>query len=271
MEIQWSLLLFSLIAGTGGSLLAFTGLAEALGHAPKARKQLLIVVLVLVVVGGLCSVMHLEQKANIMAAAANVFSFSPISMELIMVGFAFVIGVVYLVCAVKEVGAGALRVVGVLGIIAGVLLGYVTGSGYQMGSQPNWNTVLLPLAYLGTDLACGGALFLAICAASKAEGEPAKPLPTVAFGAGVLSVVLFLAYGLTSGFAAEPAMFGIGAVCAVAAAGVLATCLKGAKLAPAAGACVLALVAGVCLRAFMWLIGTGTLDLFTAAAEHLVL
>ncbi|MCI8367644.1 MAG: dimethyl sulfoxide reductase anchor subunit, partial [Eggerthellaceae bacterium] len=132
MEIQWSLLLFSALAGAGGSLLAFTGIAELMGKAPKAKKQMLAIVLVLVIAGGLFSVLHLEQKANIMAAAANVFSFSAISMELIFVGLVAVMAIIYLVCAAREVSGGAVKAVAVISIVVGLLLGYVTGSGYQM-------------------------------------------------------------------------------------------------------------------------------------------
>ncbi|MCI8366416.1 MAG: hypothetical protein HFJ66_02290, partial [Eggerthellaceae bacterium] len=38
-----------------------------------------------------------------------------------------------------------------------------------------------------------------------------------------------------------------------------------------AAALVFAAIASVCLRAYMWVLGTGTLDLFGAAAQHLVL
>ena len=83
MSIQWPLLVFSLLAGSGGALLAFTGVAEATGVAKKTRNAAVACALVLLVVGGCASVVHLAQPANIMAAAANVFSFSGISVELI--------------------------------------------------------------------------------------------------------------------------------------------------------------------------------------------
>ena len=86
MAIQWPLVIFSLLAGAGGALLAFVGLSGVLGLAKKARVPAAVGALVLLVVGGCASVAHLAQPANIMAAAANVFSFSGISVELIMLG-----------------------------------------------------------------------------------------------------------------------------------------------------------------------------------------
>ena len=38
MEIQWPLVLFSLLAGTGGALAAFVGLAGLLGGTRKVRE-----------------------------------------------------------------------------------------------------------------------------------------------------------------------------------------------------------------------------------------
>ena len=45
----------------------------------------------------------------------------------------------------------------------------------MMTSRPVWNTVALPLAYLGTALATGAALYLVLCAALKVdEGDVKK-------------------------------------------------------------------------------------------------
>lgn len=273
MEIQWSLLLFSALAGAGGSLLALTGAAELMGKAPKGKKTNLIVVLVLVIAGGLFSVLHLEQKANIMAAAANVFSFSAISMELIFVGLVAVMAIVYLVCTAREVAEATVKAVAVIGIVVGLLLGYVTGSGYQMGAMPYWDTPALPLAYLGTDLALGAALYGLLALAAKDNAQGALPAQFAVVGAA-LSLVLCLAYGATSGFALEPVLFWLGVIVlgGVANTAVAAVALKQpSNMALYGAAVVFACIASVCLRAYMWALGTGTLDLFGAAAGHLVL
>lgn len=271
MEIQWSLLLFSALAGAGGSLLAFTSLAELMGKAPKAKKTIIIVVLALVVAGGLFSVLHLEQKANIMAAAANVFSFSAISLELIFVGLVAVAAIVYMVCTAREVAGTAIKVVAVIGIVVGLLLGYVTGSGYQMGAMPSWNTPALPLAYLGTDLALGAAIYGALAAKDDAQG--ALPAQFAVAGAA-LSLVLCLTYGGVTGFTLAPMLFWFGVIVlgGLANTVVAVVALKQPSNIVLYGiAIAFACVASVCLRAYMWAQGTGTLDLFAAAANHLVL
>ena len=67
MAIQWPLLIFSLLAGCGGVTLASAGVAELLGVAKKTRFIAVVVALVLLIVGGCASVLHLAQPANIMA------------------------------------------------------------------------------------------------------------------------------------------------------------------------------------------------------------
>lgn len=59
MDIQWPLVLFSLIAGTGGSLFAFVALSELVGGKGKTRFAATVTALVLIVVGGCLSMLHL--------------------------------------------------------------------------------------------------------------------------------------------------------------------------------------------------------------------
>lgn len=273
MEIQWSLLLFSLIAGTGGSLLVFNALSELFGYAKRSRMIIIVIAAALVVVGGTCSIFHLEQKRNLMAAATNIFSFSPISLELIMVGLTTFLCIVYFVCLLKEVDARACKVVAVLSILSGLALGFVTGDGYRMGAQPLWNTITLPLAYLGTDLAAGGALYLAVITGLKDTADVGRRPLALSVAMFVVSLAICLAYGLTVGFSLAPMLFWVGVMGAtvIGLACAVVLLLKGVSLPVSVAAVVFGLCAGGCLRAFMWVLGTGTLDLFTAAAEHAVL
>ncbi len=99
MEIQWPLVIFGLLAGCGGATIAFIGISEILGVGKKARIPAAIAAIILLIVGGCASVLHLGQPANIMAAAANVFSFSGISVEMIALGLNVIVAVVYLLLA----------------------------------------------------------------------------------------------------------------------------------------------------------------------------
>ena len=55
MAIQWPLVLFSLLAGAGGAMLAFAGLSQLLGGSRTVRRRAVWCALALFVIGGLCS------------------------------------------------------------------------------------------------------------------------------------------------------------------------------------------------------------------------
>lgn len=269
MAIQWSLVIFSLLAGCGGILLAFVGLGEFLGIGKKVRDRALIISLVLLIVGGCASVLHLGQPSNIMAAAANIFSFSGISVELILLGFNVIVAIIYLIA--RNSGEGALKVLGVLGIIGGILIAFFTGNGYVMESQPHWNTITLPLAYLGTALAMGAALYLALLiSADSGEEEIAKVKPFV-LGCAAIALITVLIYGFAGGLTSDVVAFW---VCAVVIGGIGAVACayflpKQKSLAYATLAC--AVVGGLGIRCAMWIAGSGFLEFFQDASVRAVL
>lgn len=268
MEIQWPLLLFSLLAGCGGALFACVGVSEIMKIGDKTRVPASVVALVLIVVGGFASVLHLAHPANIMAAASNIFSLSGISVELIMIGVNIIVVALYLLFASR--GGSAAKALGVIGIVTGLLLGFATGNGYVMQAQPLWNTFALPLAYLGSDIAMGVALFASMLLIFKDE-EGFAAFKMVFIGGTLAGLVLFLVYGALVGFAVDIMTYWVGAVLiggvVACACAYLATKNHTLAYASLAGA----VVGGVCIRAMMWLIGTGFLSLFTTAAMHGVL
>ena len=161
MAIQWPLVLFSLLAGAGGAMLAFAGLSQLLGGSRTVRRRAVWCALALFVIGGLCSVAHLASPLNAISAVTNLLSFSGISIELMLLGASFIAGAAYLVLTREEGRDGAVRVVAVLAVIFGVAIGFFCGHGYVIDAQPTWSTETLPLAYLGTSLALGGLRHLA--------------------------------------------------------------------------------------------------------------
>lgn len=282
MAIQWPLVIFGLLAGCGGATLAFVGLSEFLGIGQKARRPAALAALALLVVGGCASVAHLAQPANIMAAAANVFSFSGISVELIMLGANAIVAVAYLL-ATRTSGAAS-KVVGALGVVCGLGLAFCVGNGYAMDAQPLWNTPLLPLAYLGNGLACGGCLFLALVGAfapkSAAGADPvgavgpnadAARMKAFALGAVAIEALAFLAYGVFVGFAVDVPLFWGGAMAVGCVGAAACLMLVGKRPAAAWAALACSLVGGLCFRAVMWLLGAGFLSLFATAASRTLL
>lgn len=137
MDIQWPLVLFSLVAGTGGSLFAFVGLSELLGGSDKTRDAGAACSAVLLALGGCLSVLHLAAPLHAISAVTNLLSFSGISIELMLLGANFAIMVAYLLVRRRSKATAPLRVLSVLGIVLGLMLGYFCGHGYVIEGQPH--------------------------------------------------------------------------------------------------------------------------------------
>lgn len=269
MEIQWPLVLFSLFAGTGGTLFAFAGLSEVLGGTRRPREVAAAVSLALMVVGGCFSVLHLASPLHALSAVTNLLSFSGISIELMLLGATFAVVAIYLVlCKRGSAGTGAVKVVAVIGLTLGLMLAFFCGHGYVIEGQPTWNTNLLPCAYLGTCLACGAFAF-GLTWVFSGDGVLPGWMRTLTLVAGVLAALSTLGYAafLGSAAAAEPLLLWVG----VAACGIVGTIaaavavwrgpVSSAKVACVAGL-VCAVVAGLSVRMLMWVCATGFVNLF---------
>lgn len=259
-EVQWPLVFFSLLAGSGGTLACFLGLSELTGRAKEGRFVGSIVSLVLVVVGGCCSVLHLALPQNVMAAATNIFSFSGVSVELIMIGITFVVVFVYLVILVRVKNDTALKVFAVLGIVSGLVLAFVCGHGYVIESRHYWDTNLLPFAYLGSVLPVGAFAYLLIARIKGASLDDIASFRVWIVVAAVLSVVSMIAYMAFCGaeVLSRDLLNTVGLMVVCGMVGVVACTALSLKpsektfTAVASVAVVLALLGGLGTRVLMW-------------------
>ena len=229
MTIQWSLVLFTVLSGCGAGLFACTALDEFRGGAAsKVRLPACAVAVALLVVGGIASATHLSHVDRMMAVLAHPTA----------------------------------------GIVLAVAFAFACGVSYMMTSRPVWNTVALPLAYLGTALATGAALYLVMCAALKVDEGDVKKAGVYAAAGGALSLVLTVAFGLVSGtaFGDQAALFWVAVVlcgsAAPAVCGVLVARKSGGALSLGVVALAGALVGSVAVRAVMWLVGTAVANYF---------
>lgn len=279
MAIEWPLVLFSLLAGAGGCMFSYVGLSELLGTVKGQRFKLTVIALVITIVGGFCSVAHLAAPQNVMAAVWNLGSFSGISVELMLIGVACIVMVAYLVVLKRGANATALKVLGVLGIVAGLALGFFTGHGYVIEAQTAWNTEVLPLAYLGTSLAMGAFAYLTCAVALKADAADMERAGAAVCVGALAGALASAAYIVAVGFdhAAEAGVvlwagivacgIVITAICGVMAA--LKKNVGGALAVPVVGL-VAAFIGGLALRCFMWIMGGGFLTLFAVASTSRV-
>ena len=277
IEIQWPLVLFTLFSGIGAGMLVPAGVAELAGKRnEKTQVVALIISLALLVVGGCFSLLHLAAPHNVMAAVYNIFSFSGISMELILLGACCIVALVFLIAVKRGAGSGALKAIGIVGIVAAALLMYFCGHGYIMPSRPAWDTEMLPLAYFGTALAGGVFAYGVLLAACKGEEDQVKIYRLVALiGAIVCACTCALYCVAVLADAAEESMvafWGGLVVCGIVlmlVVGVLAYL----KLSPenlmgvAVAGLVVAVLAILAVRVVMWDTSEGYLELFNLAAS----
>ena len=276
-KIQWPLVLFSMLAGCGGCCFAFAGVAGALGESTTVTLWATGVSLVLVVVGAVCSMMHLATPRHAFAAVTHLLSFSGISVELIMLGVVSALMVAYGAACLWFDNELVRLVLGMAGALAGVVLAFVTGHGYLISSKPTWNTKKLPLAYTGTALVAGGFLYAAVSVATGGVWAMELPVKLLLAACAVFSAVTVAAYLGHLGMQTakkNPTLFWVGiVVCGLVvplacAAILLAPLPSMAFVAVAAVGFVAAMAGGLSLRMLMWIVGAGFLFFFEDAQAN---
>ena len=252
MEIQWSLVLFTCLSGAGAWLLACAGLDAFRGLTKKASVPAIVVAIVLIVAGGLASATHLTHVDRIMAVLAH--PAPGIFLEALLLGIDVIVAVVLLALVKREGSEAARKALGVAAVVMAVVFSYSCGSSYMMASQLAWNTVTLPLGYLGTAAATGTALWYVLCAALKEES------PALAFAAQ--ETVAGAALG------AEALTFWVGVVLCggvvPAACGFVGMKKPESALQLAVVAAAGALIGSVAFRVLMWLASVALMSLFGA-------
>lgn len=276
-KIQWPLVLFSMLAGCGGCCFAFAGVAGALGESTTVTLWATGISLVLVVVGAVCSMMHLATPRHAFAAVTHLLSFSGISVELIMLGVVSALMAAYGAACLWFDNELARLVLGIAGAVAGVVLAFVTGHGYLISSKPTWNTKKLPLAYTGTALVAGGFLYAAVSVATGGVWAMELPVKLLLAVCAVFSAVTVAAYLGHLGMQTakkNPTLFWVGiVVCGLVvplacAAILLAPLPSMAFVAVAAVGFVAAMAGGLSLRMLMWIVGAGFLFFFEDAQAN---
>ena len=276
-KIQWPLVLFSMLAGCGGCCFAFAGVAGALGESTTVTLWATGVSLVLVVVGAVCSMMHLATPRHALAAVTHLLSFSGISVELIMLGVVSALMAAYGAACLWFDNELARLVLGIAGAVAGVVLAFVTGHGYLISSKPTWNTKKLPLAYTGTALVAGGFLYAVVSVATGGVWAMELPVKLLLAVCAVFSAVTVAAYLGHLGMQTakkNPTLFWVGiVVCGLVvplacAAILLAPLPSMAFVAVAAVGFVAAMAGGLSLRMLMWIVGAGFLFFFEDAQAN---
>lgn len=268
MEIQWSLVAFTLLVGTGSWLFIFAGLDYVRGviRNAKAMDVCLIAFFVMLVCGGLASVTHLSHPDRMLAALGH--PTSGIFMEALFVGLLCIVLIAFYVLKRREAPLGAMKALAIVGMLFGLVLSFSVGNSYIMPARPLWNTIALPLAYVGTAAACGAAARLVVSAVFSETEEALSFDGKALFVASLVSLITVLAYGIVSGVFASPDLVVYAAL--VVVVGSLMPLVLGLMVAKhmssarCMGAVALAavLIGAGAFRVTMWLIGTGIENYF---------
>lgn len=192
MEIQWPLLVFSVLLGISSGTYVFLAIGEIKGVFKEVRFKGALIALILLALGGCASVLHLGHPERATHLLANIGS--GLSLELISLAILGIVGVIYLILS-RGKASGASKLVGVLAGILGLVLPVVTGASYLMAARPAWDSITLPLLYLGGGLAAGFLLMAALVlygSKAKEEGRFALTLALVGVVAMVVTVVAYL-------------------------------------------------------------------------------
>lgn len=266
MEIQWSLVLFTAIAGAGSWLLGCACADEFKGVTKKTASLAATVAIVLLIVGGIASATHLSHVDRMFGVLAH--PAPGIFLEALLLGIDALIGLVLVLLWKREASQGVRKVFAALGIVMAPVFSFSCGFSYMMPSQLAWNNVGLPLAYLGTAAAAGCALWALLCA-YRGEAEEALVFSgweTVLGGA--LAVVFALVFGVASGVCvgAQALLFWGGVVLvggvAPLACGVAITRKPASALAFAGAALACGCIGAIAFRCLMWLGSDALMALF---------
>lgn len=252
MDIQWPLVLFTLLSGTGGALAAFAG-GGVLAKRTDARlvQAANFAAIVLAVIGGLCSVAHLAHPLR--ASAVITHPAAGIFVEACLLGVMVVLSAGMIIAARK----GATKILAGLAavtVIAGLALAFFSGFSYVMPARPAWDTLLLPLSYLTTATVSGGAVYCALVVALGIKPN-ANRLALLESVISLACAVSVLAYASLEGIMSTdqaPFAWAVIVLSGVIPAAFSFASMKKQSTAVFAIAAASALVGGGFLRALMW-------------------
>lgn len=268
MGIQWSLVIFSTLAGTGAWLLVFLGISELKGCVKESKTKMIAALLavVLMVLGGLASATHLSHPDRIMAALGH--PTSGIFMEALFIGLTCVAAIIYIVMVKRQASASTTKVVVCITALIALVLTFVLGYSYIIPARPMWDTVLLPLGYMATAASGGGACLMLAFALGKEGEKTVSFAATLMIAGAALALVLSLAYGAVSGALSADGVLALWVVAVAGTAlvpgvgGLLVRAKPNQAMAWAIVSLVAALAGCAAFRCIMWLVGAGVRDFF---------
>lgn len=191
MDIQWPLLIFSVLLGVTSGCFVFLGAGELKGKFKDIRFLGALIAFVCLAVGGCVSVLHMGHPERATHLLGNLGS--GLSKELFIVAIMGIVALAYLILSKKEY-PGASKVLGVIAAILGIVLPIVAGASYLVAARPAWDSAALPLMFLGGGLGIGMTLMCGLVLFRGNASEDGGFALKLALAGVVIMVVTSVAY-----------------------------------------------------------------------------
>ena len=188
MEIQWTLVFFTLLACMGCGLFGAIAVV-GLGNPSFVSKKGVLLALIMLAVGGLSSVFHLAHPFNALYVLTKLNT--EFGKELLLMAAVGILMIIYLLRADKA-SAGGKRTLCTLSVIAAAWMAFQAGVTYVLVARSSWNTFLLPLSYLASACALGCIAFGLIV--RNASAQVLARMRLASFIAIIAQGILYLAY-----------------------------------------------------------------------------
>ena len=161
MEIQIPLILFTTLLAWSAGLFATQAFYVMKGKAASTQMIAVIASLVLLAVGGVSVLFHLQHALRIFNGFGN--PTSGITQELIALVILAILMVIYFIMLCRSNDGTVPRWLCICSIIFSVVLVVVCAHSYMMGARPAWNTIFQVGSLLGAFCGFGPATMAALC------------------------------------------------------------------------------------------------------------
>lgn len=266
MEVQWALVFFTVVSGTGAWLFAWSSIQALAKKGELPTRAEAIVTFVLLVVGGCLSVLHLKHVDRIMEALNH--PTSGIFIEAAMIGVMCTIVAVYFILLLRGTDERALKAVAIIGTIVGIVFSFACGASYMMESRAAWMTYMLPLGYCASAAAAGAGLNALIKGLARAGDRASSFAGLLAVIGGAVALVACAGFcvhagpyiGRNGAAGWVVALFVMLAV--VVASGAYVYKKPSSPLAASTVTLCCGVAGAIILRVSMWIVGTPLMNLF---------
>ena len=161
MEIQIPLILFTTLLAWSAGLFATQAIYVIKGKGATTQMIAVIASIILLAVGGVAVLFHLQHALRIFNGFGN--PTSGITQELIALVVLAIFMVIYFIMLCRNNNGTVPRWLCICAIIFGVVLVVVCAHSYMMGARPAWNTVFQVGSLLGAFCGLGPATMALLC------------------------------------------------------------------------------------------------------------